>query len=208
MKNLYTIIIIIAIFFPIRSIAAQTLSDNLRNYLHACMTMKEAMVSHDKRKMQSALSMFDELNIAQIPNESIDSANNCDEVKPSVFFIPEFADNMLLNNFVIADLDEVSMLRDVLMLPDVSVSHHGIKAGGSITYQIAGGGHMELLVITDGKESPEIRVVDKVNGKEFNDYSIDGSSSWLVWDMEKEGFFELSVINKNDSDATFVIAIN
>lgn len=172
-------------FFKLK--ANQPLCSDLQDYLSACTTMKTAVDLHDKMLMQSALEKFDSLNIGIIPQESIRLIKNEDEISPSIYFLPEFADNMLLNDFVLADLDETSLLRDAAIVSDISVSHHAIKAGGTLTYGFDGDGHVELLVITNGKTSPEISVKDLATGNIYKNYGCDEekNASWLIWEDRK-----------------------
>lgn len=185
-----------------------TLSSGMRNYMIACSTMSNAVRDKDKTLMESALEMLDNINISLIPQESIHCKSTENVLKPDIFFLPEYADKLLLDNFVIADLDESSLLRDVMIDPDILVSHHAIKGKGSASFEIDGAGKMELLVTSDGKTAPVIHVFDRQNGKEYKNYNTSGNSSWMIWHMENGGFFDLTVENNDDDDVTFVIALN
>ena len=74
--------------------------------------------------------------------------------------------------------------------------------------EIEGNGHMEILIVSSGNAAPQIEVKDKNSGKIIGNYSSSGSSSWIIWDMDRPGWFELEISNMDKSDETFVIAIN
>lgn len=184
------------------------LSPALRNYMIACNTMNNAVREKDKTLMESALEMLDNLNISLIPNESIHCDDSDNEIKPNIFYLPEYADKLLLDDFIITDLDEASLLRDTFIDQDVLVSHHGLKGKGLASYEIEGSGKMELLVTSNGNKAPSIQIIDNQNNKEYKDFQTSGNSSWIIWDMDQEGIFKLTITNNDDRDATFVIALN
>lgn len=184
------------------------LSPALRNYMIACNTMNNAVREKDKTLMESALEMLDNLNISLIPNESIHCNDSNNEIKPNIFYLPEYADKLLLDDFIITDLDEVSLLRDTFIDQDVLVSHHGLKGKGVASFEIEGSGKMELLVTSNGNKAPSIQIIDNQNNREYKNFQTSGNSSWIVWNMDQEGTFKLTITNNDESDATFVIALN
>lgn len=184
------------------------LSPALRNYMIACNTMNNAVREKDKTLMESALEMLDNLSISLIPNESIHCNDGNNEIKPNIFYLPEYADKLLLDDFIITDLDEASLLRDTFIDQDVLVSHHGFKGKGVASYEIEGSGKMELLVTSNGNKAPSIQIIDNQNNREYKNFQTSGNSSWIVWNMDQEGIFKLTITNNDESDATFVIALN
>ncbi len=165
------------------------------------------MSSKSKDDMHKALSMFDMLDVSSLSDESYTIINGKD-IKPTVYYLAGYADYLLLNDFVIAELDDASLLRDASLSPEVSVIHCGIKANDALTLEIEADGHMELMVLSSGNNPPVIRVTDLTNGVEYNDYAKDASSSYLSWDMGNEGQFLLYIENSDDEDSTVVIAMN
>ena len=213
MRINFVISIILAFSLAVSDCFAQEmgelgLSPALRNYMIACNTMNNAVREKDKTLMESALEMLDNLNISLIPNESIHCDDSNNEIKPNIFYLPEYADKLLLDDFIITNLDEASLLRDTFIGQDVLVSHHGLKGKGKASYEIEGSGKMELLVTSNGSNAPSIQIIDNQNNKEYYNFQTSGNSSWIVWNMDQEGTFKLSITNNDDSDATFVIALN
>lgn len=213
MRINFVISIILAFSLAVSDCFAQemgemSLSPALRNYMIACNTMNNAVQEKDKTLMESALEMLDNLNISLIPKESIHCDDSNNEIKPNIFYLPEYADKLLLDDFIITNLDEASLLRDTFIDQDVLVSHHGLKGNGKASYEIEGSGKMELLVTSNGNKAPSIQIIDNQNNKEYNNFQTSGNSSWIVWNMDQEGTFKLSITNNDDSDATFVIALN
>ena len=213
MRINFVISIILAFSLAVSDCFAQEmgkmgLSPALRNYMIACNSMNTAVREKDKTLMESALEMLDNLNISLIPKESIHCDDSNNEIKPNIFYLPEYADKLLLDDFIITDLDEASLLRDTFIDQDVLVSHHGLKGNGRASYEIEGSGKMELLVISNGSNAPSIQIIDNQSNKEYKDFQTSGNSSWIVWNMNQEGTFKLSITNNDDRDATFVIALN
>ncbi len=213
MRINFVISIILAFSLAVSDCFAQEmgelgLSPALRNYMIACNSMNNAVREKDKTLMESALEMLDNLNISLIPKESIHCDDSNNEIKPNIFYLPEYADKLLLDDFIITNLDEASLLRDTFIDQDVLVSHHGLKGNGKASYEIEGSGKMELLVTSNGSNAPSIQIIDNQNNKEYNNFQTSGNSSWIVWNMDQEGTFKLSITNNDDSDATFVIALN
>lgn len=213
MRINFVISIILAFSLAVSDCFAQEMGElglapALRNYMIACNTMNNAVREKDKTLMESALEMLDNLNISLIPNESIHCDDSNNEIKPNIFYLPEYADKLLLDDFIITNLDEASLLRDTFIGQDVLVSHHGLKGKGKASYEIEGSGKMELLVTSNGSNAPNIQIIDNQNNKEYNNFQTSGNSSWIVWNMDQEGTFKLSITNNDDSDATFVIALN
>lgn len=213
MRINFVISIILAFSLAVSDCFAQemgemSLSPALRNYMIACNSMNNAVREKDKTLMESALEMLDNLNISLIPKESIHCDDSNNEIKPNIFYLPEYADKLLLDDFIITNLDEASLLRDTFIDQDVLVSHHGLKGNGKASYEIEGSGKMELLVTSNGNKAPSIQIVDNQNNKEYKDFQTSGNSSWIIWDMDQEGIFKLTITNNDESDATFVIALN
>lgn len=201
-------LISICIVFSISAGATTLPSDKLQNYIEACNLMKQGIEKQDKPILYSSMDLFDRLDIVSIPDTSIRAIDDKNALRPTLFFIPEFIDELILHNFELAKLDEASLLRNNSVSADISVSHHGIKAEKSMLLEIEGNSHMEILIVSSGNAAPQIEVKDKNNGKIIGNYSSSGSSSWIIWDMDNPGWFELKISNMDKSDETFVIAIN
>lgn len=204
-RYLRYIFVLLVIF--ISSSARSEISESLMNYRNACEMMKFAINSKDKDKMHQALQMFDNLSVSPLAEESYNLSGSY-SVKPSVYYLADFADYLLLNDFIIADLDEASLLRDTSISPDVSVIHTGIDAGKSISIDLEGDGEMNLMVLSSESIAPSIKVTDLSSGAVYDNFKIDGDSSFLSWNMTGLGKFILSVENLDDITATFVIALN
>ena len=109
MRKYIAFIIILCGFVHNGCLAGETLPSVMRNYMIACKTMNEALANQDKSLMESALEMLDNLEVSAIPDEYIRITPTDDRISPKIYFLPEYADRLLLNDFIIAELDEASL---------------------------------------------------------------------------------------------------
>lgn len=210
MNKLHIIVIAIIILFSGMSYSQSNLSMPLRNYLNACTAINEGIARHDRARLENALKTLDGVNIETADKLIFKVLSGQDEVKPKVLYHPDYVDKLLLRNFEIAELDEASLLRGNSLLneSDILISHHALRPNGVLKCEIDGEGHMELLVAGNGKTAPKISVKEKSTGKEYKEYSSSGNASWLVWDLKNPESVELTIVNTDDLDTTFVIATN
>lgn len=187
--------------------AKAELSEPLLKYKTACVAMKKALDSKDKNTMHKALELLDNLDIACMADDSY-TVSSGEFKTPTTYFLADYADNLLLHDFVIADLDETSLLRETSLTSEVSVIHCALDAGASISFDIEGDGHMEVMVFSNSGTPVAIKVDDLSLGLGYDEYTVDGASSSMTWEMTDGGMFRLYVKNNSEKDTEIVVALN
>lgn len=191
---------------------AQTkqLSAPMNAYKDACLKMQEGIAQgFDSDLLLDAIDMFQKVEIIPFDEadyHASDSVTAKNEAMPKIWYIPEYADKLILTKQLVK-LDDISIMRGDF---DIQVLHKGIKPYGKISYISAGCDHCEMLVVSE-KDS-NIRLTVKDTSKDIEYKGVSGKTrnvSWVVWDMPAEGGeFIFSVENLSDKEVSLVIAVN
>lgn len=207
-------IILVTLFaiLGVQHMDAQTPSKSMATYRDACVKLLSGIDNDfDTYDLGDALDFFKKVRITEFSAtdyHAVDSTTIANETKPTILFVPEYADSLIRNHMLI-DLDNISIMRKGEDF-DVQLLHKGIKAGKTVCYQSAGQDLCELLVVGESHARIKLIVTNLENKEEYvGTFERNGSISYTQWTMSSNGGrFEFKIENESDKDVSIVIAVN
>lgn len=206
MKNFLFILLVLSTFLPI---FGQEMSPAISCYRDGCLKMAHAIEAKDKYLMYDAKELFAKLSLSSFDDVvPADDITKQTEKAPMIYFVPSFADSLLLYDFVLVDLDPASILRKGDN-NDLILMHRTVPARTTLTYRTIGVGDCEMMLFTMPGGNLRLEVSDVSAGKSCSgEISYGGCVSWAKWFMPQIGDILFKIENLNDNDATFVVAVN
>ena len=198
--------------FGIQNSFCQTLSETMKAYRDACFKMLEGIDHNfDKYILWDAIDLYNKVKITEFSEqdfEPIDTMTTCNEVKPRIYFIPEYADSLILAGTLV-EIDNISILRKGEDF-DVQILHKGIKANTSVSYRSAGQDDCEMIVIGESGANIKLTIEDVKTGATYEGIQENhGQLSYVIWRLPSElSQFIFKIDNLSDKDVSIVIAVN
>lgn len=203
------IVVILLLVFAFISDFAMADDEVVKRYADACLKMQRAIAERNKDMLTQAMIDMDDVGIDYIDETAVVADNSETECKSKILFIPEYADKLLLNDFNLASLDDVTILRSLNSASGVSAICRAVSGNTSCTYTLEGEGNMSLFMLPIDP-GLKLKVYDLTieSGKEMPVTTGSDGISWCSWKMEPAGSFKLELINSSDHSSSFVIGIN
>ncbi len=206
------IILSLLIICSIQDANAQALSETMKTYRNACLKMLEGIDHNfDKYLLWDAIDLYNKVKITEFSEqdfEPVDTLTIYNEVKPKIYFIPEYADS-LIQHGTLVEIDNISILRKGEDY-DVQILHKGIKAKSSVAYKSAGQDNCEMIVLGESGANIKLTIENVSSGATYDGYvENNGQISYVTWHLPSEGSeFIFKIDNLSDKDVSIVIAVN
>lgn len=208
MKKIFLLLLSI---LGIQCVRAQSMSDTMMFYRDACLKMLEGIEkNNDKYILWEAIEMYGKLRLFGLSETEImpvDSATTHNELSPRLYFVPEFADSLIVSGRLV-EIDEISAIRGKDY--DVCVLHKGAKARGTLAYKATGYGECEMMVLGETGADLKLTITDLSSGTVYEGgREYGGMVSCVNWTMPATGAgFLFKIENCSDHDISMVIAVN
>ena len=185
-----------------------TMSEAMKNYRSACLTMLDAIEKKDRYILYDAQDLFSLNDIIPLSDNdiSLDDVTLAQyEMKPTILFNREYTDSLLAHNFSPIDIDDIHENRK----GDGSIYtyHKAIAPQGTLSYSVTGYDDCELMVLTDSGKKLDVTLTDNNANTYTSDVQNNGQISFISWKMESLGKYVFTIKNPLENPVSFVIAI-
>lgn len=184
----------------------ENLDANLSSYLRGCAMMTQAIESHDAALLRRAMEAFEISGVAPGDPADIEISKPGDG-RPQWLFTADYADELLLNDFQLAKIDQASLLR----LPDdgapMLVYHIFLSPGEHADISFSASGEMTVAATSGSDVIPDLTVID-ASGSTITNGIPDASGKAVIarWPEGASSFIRIS--NPSPSAATFALIFN
>ncbi len=180
----------------------------LHQYAEACLIMQRAVKEQNKDMLQDAMERMDAIGIDRLDlNEITVSDSKCVSGR-GMLYLPEYADYLLLNDFQLAQLDDVSLLRETSNDCTVSAINGCVDANSTVKFVIESEGKMEAFMLGEDNANLEVKIEVVPDFNVGISESENGGMKWWQWLMSNAGETLITVINHSDKEINFVIGLN
>ncbi len=207
MIHLKTLITALTVSSALLPAQAQECSPKIAEYKAGCQKMLDGIANKDKYALYEAKEDFSKVSMESIEPKCKEGRQA--EGKASILFCTEFADSLIKHDFIVNDLDDISIMRNADD-SDLLVFHRSIAAKSTLCYEWEGCGKCELLFITQKGGNIKVTVTDKLSGKQYTAKpNAKGNMSYVTWDMGiSDGIYSIRVENPDSQPVSFAIALN
>lgn len=178
----------------------------VKRYAEVCVKMQKAIDLHDKDLLTQVMNDMDEMELDLMDKTAVTADNPDSECEAKIVFMPEFADQLLLNDFDIASLDDVSILRAPVSDSVVNAICRGVNANSTVSYTLEGEGDVSLFMLPVGG-ALNIKVYGNCD-KEVELSKDSEGLCWSSWTMDSPGSFRIELTNNSGQPISFVLGIN
>lgn len=205
MKKFFLFITLLLFIYPLGA-KGETTDASLSTYLQGCAMMTRAIESHDATLLRKAMEAFDLSGVSPGDPADLEISKQGDG-RPQWLFTADFADELLLNDFQLAKIDQASLLR----LPDdgapMLVYHIFLSPGEQADISFSASGEMTVAATSGSDILPDLTVMD-ASGSTITSGITDSSESAVIarWPEGASSFIRIS--NPSSSAATFALIFN
>lgn len=181
------------------------LSPQMRTFGESAVLMMQGLQAHDPADLTDAAEGFASLNYSELDSYGVEEATPGDLTGAIVQFNDEYCDLVRKNNFVLVELDPLTMVRATM--PEIFLVTKAIKAGGEVTLSFEGSDTVNLAIAASEPSALTLNL--SADGNEIPlSTEKSGYVSSAVWDMGPgDNPFSLRIANPSAETVSFTIAL-
>lgn len=202
-----TIIIFLAVMLAQTAAYGQA-DDLLDRAAQACLSIRQAVEERSADNVMLGMEKLEELPFSNLTLTDVDTGGEA-SLRGHLQYDTQYLDSLLLCDM---DMSLIQVEKPFIMRnpkAQLLYTHRAVKAQSAVTYSIKVNGAQSLMVVSENGKTLNLYVDDRANGRKLSDASPSGKEMCrLDWTVEKPSTILVTIENKAQTDASFIIISN